>query len=86
MQIIGTYLKSIQVTEPGCPMHLVSKNKRVRMWYRRFGYATNARIIRVLKLLTGIDSFDNTYDCIKIYNDSEQSVLDKAKNYQSDDK
>ena len=74
----------MQVTGLGSSMHLVSKNKRVRMWHRRFEHASNAKIIRALKLLTGIESFDNTYDLIEIYNDSEQSALDKANNYQSD--
>lgn len=68
--------KAMQVTGPGLPTHLVSKNKKVRVWHRSFGHASNARIIRASKLLTGMGSFDNAYDPTEIYSDTEQSESD----------
>lgn len=55
------------------PQHLVSHSKKVRIWYRRFGYASNAQIIRASKLLAGIGEFSTTYDPAKIYSNSEAS-------------
>lgn len=69
MQVRG----AMQVTGRGRPTHLVSKNKRIRIWHRRFAYASNARIIRASKLLTGMGNFNKEYNPTKIYSDSEQS-------------
>ncbi len=69
--------KAMQVTGRGRPTHLVSKNRKIRIWHRRFGHASNARIIRASKLLTGMGNFNNnSYDPTKVYSDSEQSVSD----------
>lgn len=55
------------------PTHLVSKNKRVRIWHRRFGHASNARVIRASRLLTGMGNFNAEYDPTEIYSDSKES-------------
>ena len=67
---------SMQVTGRGRPTHLVSKNKKVRVWHRRFGHASNARIIRASKLLTRMGDFNSAYDPTEVYSDSKQSGSD----------
>ena len=49
---LATPNKAMQVIERERPTHLVSKNKKVRVWHRKFGHASNAKIIRASKLLT----------------------------------
>lgn len=73
---LATPNKAMQVTGRGRPTHLVSKNKRVRVWHRRFVHASNARIIRAPKLLTGMGDFNKEYDPTEIYSDSEQPSSD----------
>lgn len=68
--------QAMQAVGPGRPTHLVSKHKKVRVWHRRFGHASNARIIRASKLLTDMGDFDNAYDPTEVYSDSEQSNSD----------
>lgn len=48
----------------------------MRVWHRRFGYASNARIIRASKLLTGMGNFNSAYDPTEVYSDLEQSDPD----------
>lgn len=55
------------------PTHLISRSKKVRVWHRRFGHASNARVIRASKLVTGMGELSTTYDPAKIYSDSEAS-------------
>lgn len=57
----------------GRPTHLVSKNKKVRIWHQRFAHASNARIIRASRLVTGMGDFNIKYDPTKIYSDSKDS-------------
>lgn len=66
----------MQVAGRGSPTHLVSKNKRVSVLHRRFAHASNARIIRASKLLTGMGDFIKEYDPTEIYSDSERSDSD----------
>ena len=58
-------------TGRGRPTHLVSKNKKVRIWHRRLGHASNAQIIRASKLVDGIDIKDNEYDPTKVFIDND---------------
>lgn len=58
-------------TGKGRPTHLVSKNKKVRIWHRRLGHASNARVIRVSKLVDGINIENNEYDPTKVFIDSD---------------
>ena len=73
---LTTSNKAMQVTGRGRPTHLVSKNKKVRVWHRRFGHASNAKIIRASKLLTGMGDFNSAYNPTEVYSDSEQSGSD----------
>lgn len=60
----------------GRSTHIVSTNKRVRVWHRRMGHASNARIIQASKLLTEMGNFNAKYNPAKIYSDSKQSQSD----------
>lgn len=61
------------------PTQLISKYKKVRVWHRRFGYASNAKIIRGTKLLTSMGDFDNAYNLIEVYSNSKLSNFDNDK-------
>lgn len=63
--------KKMQVISFGRSTHLVSKIKKVRIWYKKFRHASNGKIIRVSKFLIGMGSFDNVYNLPKIYNNFE---------------
>lgn len=43
------------ITGWGRPTHFVSQNKRIRLWHQQLGYTINARVVRVFKLVDGID-------------------------------
>ncbi len=58
-------------TGKGRPTHLVSKNKKVRIWHRRPGHASNARVIRVSKLVDGIEIEDKEYDPTEVFIDND---------------
>lgn len=45
----------ILVKDQGQPIYLLSKNPQIRLWYRKLGYASNARVIEESKLNNGID-------------------------------
>ncbi len=64
------------VQKRGRPSHFISRNKRVRIWHRRIENTSNTRIIRISKLLTGIEDFNTEYDPEEVYNDLEQSTSD----------
>ncbi len=53
------------------PTHLVSKNKKVRIWHRRHGNASNWRVIRVSKLVDGIEIEKKEYDPTEVFIDSD---------------
>ena len=43
------------VRERGRPTYLLSSNPQIRLWHCRLGYASNARVIQVSKLVDKID-------------------------------
>lgn len=67
----------------GRPTHIVSKNKRIRIWHRRLGHGSNARVIRASKLVDAIDigatpstilkKYLSTPTCQKISKNSQTS-------------
>lgn len=69
----------MQGTRPSQATHLVSKSKKVRVWYCRFGHASNDKIIRPSKLLTDMKNFNNIYNSTKVYSNLEQSDLNNNK-------
>lgn len=79
---LATPNKVMQVTQPpkaemtqgrGRPIHLISKNKRVRIWHQRLGHTSNVRVIRASRLLTGMGDFNTKYNSAKVYNNFEKS-------------
>lgn len=72
----------MQVTQPsraimtqgrGRSTHLISKNKQVKIWHQRLGHASNARVIKALRLLIGMGDFNTKYNPAEVYSDSEES-------------
>ena len=54
------------------PTHLVSKNKKVRIWNRHLGHASNAPVIKASKLMDGIKiEEDKEYDLTEVFIDSD---------------
>lgn len=62
----------------GRATHLVSKNRRIRIWHRRLGHASNARVIRAAALVNGIDLYGAKYDPSEVFVDSEESEHDTS--------
>ena len=58
-------------TRRGRPIQLVSKSKKIRIWHRRLGHASNARVSRASKLVDGIVIEDREYDPTEIFIDSD---------------
>lgn len=50
----------------------------MRVWYKRFEYINNVKIIWTLKLLTEIKKFNTNYDSAKIYSNFEISKLENS--------
>lgn len=58
---------AITAKSRGWPTHLISRNKRVWVWYQRIKHASNAKIIRVSKLFIEIGDFNAKYNSKKVY-------------------
>lgn len=54
-------------------MHLVSKNKKIRIWHRQLGHASNARVIRAATLVNGINFQKAKYDPSEVFIDLKES-------------
>lgn len=54
--------KAMAITGRGRPTHLVSRNKRIRVWHRRLAHASNARVVRAAKLTDGINLSNTSND------------------------
>lgn len=72
-KVMQVNVKVMMTTGRGRPTHLVSRIKKVRIWHKRFGHVSNARIIRASKLLTRMGNFNEEYDPAEIYSDSKAS-------------
>ncbi len=70
------------ITGRGRPTHLVSQNKRIRLWHRRLVHISNARVVRVSKLVDGIslDQDDKEYNPAKVFIDSDDSDASDCSN------
>ncbi len=53
------------------PTHLGSKNKKVQIWHRRLGHASNAQVIMASKLVGCIEIEDKEYDLSEVFIDSD---------------
>lgn len=72
---VNGIINIITITGSKKPIYLISHNIKMRVWHRRFKYISNAKIICVLKLLTGIRDFNTNYNLVKIYSNFEISEL-----------
>lgn len=81
---VNTNIQAIITTGRGRPIHLISRIKKVRIWHQRFGYASNAKIIRALKLLDGIGNLGGEYDLADIYSNSEAFNVQECFNSPND--
>lgn len=73
-QIMSAISRAMAIKGQGRPTHLVSKNKRIRLWHQRLAYVSNARVIRASKLVEGIDlGLAKEYDPTEVFVDSEDS-------------
>ena len=43
--------KAMAITGRGRPIHLVSKNKRIRLWHCRLAHISNAHVVRAFKFV-----------------------------------
>lgn len=69
----------IVIREKGCPKHLVSENKRIRLWHQYLAHVSNARVVKTFKLVDGIDISLKKYEAAKIsikeYDSSEVAMI-----------
>lgn len=55
IKIISILPKAMAIYGQGRPTHLMSQNKRVRLWHRQLAHISNARVVRASKLIDSID-------------------------------
>lgn len=73
-QIMSAISRAMAITGRGRPTHLVSKNKRIRLWHQRLAHVSNARVVRVSKLVESIDLGPaKEYDPTEVFVDSKDS-------------
>ena len=78
-QIMSAISRAMAITGRGRPTHLVSQNKRIRLWHRRLAHASNARVVRASKLVDGIDlGPKKEYNPVEVLIDSEESDADET--------
>lgn len=77
-KVMQVNTQAIMTTRQGRLTHLVSRIKKVCIWYRRFEHASNVKVIWVLKLLTEMGDFGENFDPTEIYSDSEASEPEKS--------
>lgn len=65
---LATFNKNLQITWCNWLIFLINKNKKVKIWYCRFKYDNNAKIIKVSKFWIIMGDFNKAYGSIKIYN------------------
>ena len=58
--------------------HLVSKNRKIRIWHRQLGHASNTRVIRAATLVNGINLQKAKYDPSEVFVNSEESEHDSS--------
>lgn len=81
MTIQSKATQAMAITERGRPTHLVSQNKRIRLWHRRLTHVSDARVVRAAKLVDGIvfEQEGRKYNPAEVLIDSDDSnaTLDK---------
>lgn len=54
-------------------IYLFNKNPQIRLWYRKLGYASNARILKASKLTNGIDILEKVLIKEKFFFDFKEN-------------
>ena len=73
-QIMSAISRVMVITGRGQPTHLVSKNKRIRLWHQRLAYVSNVQVVKASKLVKGINLGPaKEYDSTKVFVDSKDS-------------
>ena len=75
--------KTMLVKDRGRSTYRLSSNQQVWLWYRRFGHASNARVIQASQLVDGIDlektgPVDKTHSSNSESFDSDAEAINKA--------
>ena len=81
IKIVSILPKAIAIQGRGQPTHLVSQNKRIRLWHRQLTYISNRRVVRAFKLVNGIQlghDDDKEYDPTEVLIDSDNSNASDA--------
>ena len=65
------------------PTHLVSKNRKIRIWHRRLGHASNSKVIRASTLVDGINPQQANYNLFEVFLDLDESEHDINKESKS---
>ncbi len=85
IKTISMQPKAMAIHGRGRPTHLVSQNKRVRLWHRRLAHISNARVVRASKLIDGIDlgrDGNEGYDPAEVLIDSDNSDASSASDFE----
>lgn len=77
--------RSLALRGQGRPTYLVSKNRKIRIWHRRQGHASNARVIRASTLVDDIDLQKAKYDPSEVFVESEKSEHNTDEDNNSDE-
>lgn len=78
-QIMSAISKTMAIIGQGRPTHLVSKNKRIRLWHQRLAHVSNSRVVKASKLVEGINLGPaKEYDLTEVFVDLED--LDNSGN------
>lgn len=77
--------RNLALRERGQLTHLVSKNRKIRIWHCRLGHVSNAKVIRASILVDSIDLQQAKYNLSKVFIDSEKSEHDTDEDNNSDE-
>ncbi len=87
MAIITKQAQAIAINRQIWLTYLISQNKRLCLWHQRLAHVSNAQVVKVFKLVEGIDlGPTEEYNLVEVFMDSEdlddsgsdsQSLLEK---------
>ncbi len=76
-QVMSAISRAMTTTGQGQPTHLVSQNKRIRLWHRRLAHASNAQVVKASKLVNGVNlSLAKDYNPAEVLVDLEDSDIE----------
>lgn len=63
--------QSMVIKKQGQVTHLISKNRRIKIWHYCLRHASNIKIIRATFLVNDINFYKDKYDSTKVFVDSK---------------